>query len=112
YTVFAASADRQLATVVVDDLCFDRRRHFAAAACFCSAWTVRQKIVGGFRRADHIQKLQARVLLPLVENRRGQRLAGRQTDAQGTEIVFLLDAQQAGGQPGGRKKKNRDCLCG
>ena len=63
--------------------------------------------MGGLGGAHHVQQLHADLVAPLVEQRRGQRLARRQADPEGAEVVLLLHPQHARVQRRHREEEGR-----
>src|SRR5262249_27571068 len=84
--------------------------HFAAASGLGSSWPIGKKIVSCLRGADHIQKLDAEAILPLVKQRRRQRLAGGKADSERAQVVGLFYTQQAGVKGRNGEEKGRMIL--
>src|SRR5215510_6898800 len=103
-------ADRNLVSFVVDYLCFKGRCHFAAASRLGSSRPIGKKIMSCLRGADHVQKLDAEAILPLMKQSRRQRLAGGKADSERAQVVGLFYTQQASIEGGNGEEKGRMIL--
>src|SRR5262249_58531472 len=80
-------ADRNLVPFVVDYFRFKGRCYFAATSRLGSSRPIGKKVVSCLRGADHVQKLHAEAILPLVKYSLRQRLAGGKADSKRAHAV-------------------------